>query len=844
VLVAWQRNFARVALFLVRARPLPDRPGFLEVLDRARVTRPRVVAFGPERGRFPNAFAFPGCEPAVAFSRPLLAELTPEETKAVFAHEVAHLEDFDAATLRRLRAQETAVVLLACGAGPALARFGAGGALWAWMLAVLVYLVRRARAMQEKETEADRRALELGADPEALVAGLTKLHATAHVPRRLAAEAERVQTHPSLARRIRAIRGDDVPTDAGWRESLVAADDARESVALDAERVTWTTHGADGSVEAERSLAYPALVELRLVVKGGRRELRAVAASGARTRLAVQADDVARLQAALDRVDGKLAPAKSLRTPGQGGGVFAALTGLCAFLGLTLGVVTLGGCLLLLVAGVAAMRGRSRAWLAAAGAMALAAGAAHTLALGGLRAWTTQMHATLFALNVAGLACLMQARKHADMPAGAARHVATFLGVCGAAFLALPLVAGGGSYLLLRLSSFAHASPAPFVALAGAGAALWTARRRVPAALLLALGLAHVPLGSETFLVHAAGDRLAAALPAPRTRDAEYRVLREARVTGLPEGLQLAPGGERFAARLGVDESGAGMFLVAGFDGAAPVPVHAYDLVFADTELVLALAPDGGSVQLQARSAARPGEVAWRRTLPGLAFADGPELTARDGRWRVVAGRYGERMVSLEGRIGDESVTRREWSQDGAGARFVGAGRRTLRVGWAPVTVGAAGAWQRVACALGGYTPVFTLSADDTPLGATTCWLEGADAPPGGTRALAVTNGIARVGRVWSFDTRTGTLTPRFSVGAHRGWRWDGTTLAVVQPSHLLVVDVARERGVRIPLPPEAMGRCGVALADDAVALAWAEGESVRVTLLALPPRAVEASPR
>jgi hypothetical protein len=210
----------------------------------------------------------------------------------------------------------------------------------------------------------------------------------------------------------------------------------------------------------------------------------------------------------------------------------------------------------------------------------------------------------------------------------------------------------------------------------------------------------------------------------------------------------------------------------------------------------------------------------------------------------VVAGRHGERTVRLEGEIGSDEVARREWAEDGAGARFVGAGARTLRVGWQPVTTGAAGAWQRVACAFGGYTPVFTLLADDKPLGATTCWLDAADAPPGGTQVLGVTNGLARAGRVWSFDTTTGALTPRFSVGPHRAWRWDGATLAVVQPQHLLVVDVARGQGARIPLPPEASGRCGVALADDAVALAWSEGEAVHVALLALPPRGVEASPR
>src|SRR4029079_14682183 len=68
-------------------------------------------------------------------------------------------------------------------------------------------LALRTRWRQEHESASDRRAVELCGDPDALASGLTKLNALGRVPRRWSASVEQRASHPSLARRLAAIRG-------------------------------------------------------------------------------------------------------------------------------------------------------------------------------------------------------------------------------------------------------------------------------------------------------------------------------------------------------------------------------------------------------------------------------------------------------------------------------------------------------------------------------------------------------------------------------------------------------------------------------------------------------------
>src|SRR6185436_2220743 len=110
----------------------------------------------------------------------------------------------------------------------------------AFTLAMVLLLVRGQAGRQSHETASDLRALELTNDPDALIRALTKIHVLARMPRRWAHEFERAATHPSLARRIQAIRTRATLESARLRTpTVIAAATAGAFVALDDARAYW-----------------------------------------------------------------------------------------------------------------------------------------------------------------------------------------------------------------------------------------------------------------------------------------------------------------------------------------------------------------------------------------------------------------------------------------------------------------------------------------------------------------------------------------------------------------------------------------------------------------------------
>lgn len=204
------------AVFL-GARPLdrPDlEPRLAEIVARSRAPAPQVLQVAPPGGRLANAFAiWSGSRrslPRVVIGGTLLDALSPEETAAIFAHEVGHLEH--AGEKRR---RFTTVILLALIAGatlllPAVRWLGLkNDEVWAaflWAIAVFIAWAKAMAAHKAHEAESDRRAVELCGDPEALIRALTRIHVLSNTPRRWDPEQEQEATHPSLVNRIRAIR--------------------------------------------------------------------------------------------------------------------------------------------------------------------------------------------------------------------------------------------------------------------------------------------------------------------------------------------------------------------------------------------------------------------------------------------------------------------------------------------------------------------------------------------------------------------------------------------------------------------------------------------------------------
>ena len=169
--------------------------------------------------------------------------------------------------------------------------------------AFLMAMAMRARGRQRQETACDLRAVELTADPDALIRGLTKLYTVARMPRRTEQQKERSATHPSLARRIRDIRkaAGVAPAALGGAQRFTSAD-GRTVVIFDDAEVRWVESEA-----VTHSLSYAHLSELRVDATPWRgTRLIALGAAARRWEMQLANSDVARLQGVLDVVDGRL----------------------------------------------------------------------------------------------------------------------------------------------------------------------------------------------------------------------------------------------------------------------------------------------------------------------------------------------------------------------------------------------------------------------------------------------------------------------------------------------------------------------------------------------------------
>ena len=342
LLLAWEAEFPRVWLALHGGSPLdrPDlRPRIDDIVRRSGVTAPTVARFGAPGSYVMNAVALPSSRrPGVAFSDSLLERLEEDEILAVFAHEVGHLEHYDARRISRLRWLTRLLILGGLGGSVAAIALVPAHA-WLigmlWPAIVLAVLVQRIGESQKHEADSDRRSAELMGDPEPMVRALTKLHHYSKLPRRWPYDFERSSTHPSLARRIQALRAlAQRDSTAGERvgATVLRSTTSGAYIVLDATRIYWLegvtpsgetpgSHSA-GSNDAAglsslaqlreraasyRATAYAELVELRVGVSGLGRAIHARDRAGRTSSTPLHPDDVAVAQEALDRLDGQLA---------------------------------------------------------------------------------------------------------------------------------------------------------------------------------------------------------------------------------------------------------------------------------------------------------------------------------------------------------------------------------------------------------------------------------------------------------------------------------------------------------------------------------------------------------
>ena len=341
VIAVWQHNYVRVFLALHRAAPLraSARPELIARLDAiveragaALWRKPETYRFGAPGGYVMNAFALPSLtRPAVALGDTLLATLSDDEVVAVFAHEIAHHEQFTRARLWRARGAGLLLAVLTAALPALLLGTVPRAALaiaWCVPLIVMISLGKHAAKRRDAETTSDLRASVLTENPTALASALTKLHVYSRVPRRWPHAIERAATHPSLARRIQALRerSGAIEPHATDPDTIVRSTSGTV-VALDRERVYWlegvprdaplVLDTLRASASSYRAMAYRDLAELRVGAEGasGTRALVATDLEGRSWSAPLGPNDVAAVQAALDLVDVRLGHRRAAAVP-------------------------------------------------------------------------------------------------------------------------------------------------------------------------------------------------------------------------------------------------------------------------------------------------------------------------------------------------------------------------------------------------------------------------------------------------------------------------------------------------------------------------------------------------
>jgi heat shock protein HtpX len=671
---AWQRWFPQVLLCTLRARPLDPESigsdfaeGVRRVLQRSHAATPRLWRAGPTVGVIANALALPSLGgSSVLFSETLLESLSPSETAAIFAHEVAHLEHYDRRRLRRLMAGTVVLVAGAIASAPLIATLAPGRewiAITGWPVAVVVAMALRARHSQQHETASDRRAIELCGDPDALASALVKLHTLARIPRRWSPDMEQRASHPSLARRLRDIRAlSDGPPAPATAPVIVAGADTGVFVVIEADRVRHLSGVPDGvgadvaalvaAAANAVSLPYEDVADLRVVSKRHRCELHITSHDGRRLLCGLREADVQRVQAALDEVDRKIpTQATALSDP-----LIRVVVILCALAAMLAGIVG-HGVSLVGVVWISAIR-MTPASLAGLAAGSLAA------ALMFLTSGTGST--SLLAAGAAGLVgaiLIWRAWKWGQLPGAPTepRWRAVLLGI---GVLCAWVVVIWPSTNLLMLHRLVRELPAVVILPAALAGTLWmaTPRKRWSGAIATLLAIAPLLISPTWVAYRIIDDPFLQPASTFASRTVQLAPLAAVAVADNVSSLQLSRDGTRFVVAVDeYDDEGWGRddhrFLLGDFAGHQK-EIVAVGAAFIDDTHLMVLSQTGNGLMLRL-SSENGEEPAWQTVLdiPGAADLDADTAS---GRWRV-SSRTADRLFSIEG-TRTTVATRQEWA--------------------------------------------------------------------------------------------------------------------------------------------------------------------------------------
>ena len=658
VLVAWDRYFADVLRALLRTEPITDPvllDRFAALVAASGLPAPRFEWVRMGGGVLANALALGSLrQSSVIFTDTLVSRLSVDETVAICAHEIAHLEYYNRARLRRIQVGNWFLIAVVCAVTP-VSRWLFGPEQFlipaaACSGAVAVALVLRSRHLQRNETASDVRAVALTGDPDALARALTTLHGIAKIPRRWGQQVEQQATHPSLARRIRDIHAAAGTAAGGTIASTATFHAARgdAAVTFDAAHLHWQeTPGATHRLE------YGTLSELRLKVQpSGDASLVAVERQGRRWTMPARPEDAAALQAMLDAVDGRLGEHAAVPV------VSSPVTRFAAVFACTL-AATLGHAALALVALVAAFA-PAHGVLIATGAAAFVTAA---LVLARDTGYDGPALATILGLVGAGFLAMAHARR-----ADGIRPPPLGIAVLAVgALLATAAVALGGLEAV-RLHQGARDITAAPVLLVALAAVCWSWRDRPRfryAALAAALtGIAIVAVGSRVFLERAGRDPfLVEAAPLEWT-GLDAVPIASFEVPFEIDALRLSPHGRMAAFVREHDENDRTAAVTPAFhlrntEGSLGT-LDASDLVFIDERRVLLLTVGEAGAAIRVASFDGAPALNWSERVAELRSAS-LSYHAAHNRWVLVGRAEDGAIVRATGTVGRPGVERTTW---------------------------------------------------------------------------------------------------------------------------------------------------------------------------------------
>ena len=652
IALAWNTWYSTLLSSVLRATPVTSpalTSRFAQLVKACGLPDVRFEQVNLRGGVFANAVALPSMRrPAVLVTDTVMSRFDEDEITAILAHELAHHEHYNRRRLRNTGLMTALLIAVAALLAPVVrttAPHAATAVLLIWPVCLIVAMVLRAQHLQKHETESDLRAVALTGDGEALVRALTKLHVFARVPRRWESEFERRATHPSLARRIQAIRQASGVEPMAIEPSTFTSAGNGGSVTFRDDRLEW----AEGT-STTHTIAYGHLAELRIDAGTSTApKLVAIDAGKRRWELALQSADIARVQSLLDIVDVRLG--KVAAAPAR---VAISAVRLLASLAIAMGL--LASQTAVFIAGLVAVV-RPTPQLASAAGVAALTGAALTfseqaLRQSGVYAWFA------LALGLCGAALMAVAfanRNEAGDPSFA-KQIAP-LAVCAGLAWTVILMSASSAFRLYRT---AHEWPSAIVlTLACAGALMFAPSRKTRmTALPVALGaLVAAYLGSPKFVDRFVDDPFVAPASAVSTTSLPRSPISEFPIELEPAILWISPSG-RYVAFSSEDEREQ-LTIHAGLAGGRLADVAADEAVFIDESRLLLLERQSRASTLRVIDLAAGNHEQWTLSVP----VSWPLLSIdrRSQTWRLVGRGADGNFAGAEGRIGDSAVQHTEW---------------------------------------------------------------------------------------------------------------------------------------------------------------------------------------